>query len=163
MRCCPTFSESSFSLSFFLTTPAKKPRTECGCQPVASTIAATVVPLARASIESTISCFEDEPLTGFAEAFAVAFDSGFGDFGFSAAVVACLLRADFVMRFAFFDVFLLMAISGPPSCQRQLHVLPLTQAPRAGRARGQGGAATPGSLREPRAGRPTTAPIGTEV
>ena len=49
-------------------------------------------------------------MTGFAKAFAVAFDSGFGDFGFSAAVVACALRADFVKRFAFLDVFLLMAI-----------------------------------------------------
>src|SRR6516165_144919 len=133
MRSLPTFSESSFSLNFFWTTPAKKPRTECGCQPVASRIAATVVPLARRSIESTASCFEDEPLPGFAKAFAVTFDSGFEDFGFSAVVVACLLREDFVIGFAaFFDVFLLMAISGPPSCQRQLHVLPLTQAPRAG-------------------------------
>src|SRR6516162_9101154 len=113
MRSLPTFLESSFSLSFFLTTPAKKPRTECGCQPVASAIAATVVPLARRSIESTASCFEDEPLPGFAKAFAVAFDSGFEDFGFSAAVVACPLRADFE-RFAFLDVILLMAISGPP-------------------------------------------------
>src|SRR6516162_415245 len=118
MRSLPTFSESSFSLNFFLTTPAKKPRTECGCQPVTSTIAATVVPLARRSIESTASCFEDEPLPGFAKAFAVAFDCGFDDFGFSAAVVACLLRADFVTRFAFFDVVPLMAISGPPLCQR---------------------------------------------
>ena len=58
-------------------------------------------------------------------------------------LVACLLRADFVMRFAFFNVFLLMAISGPPLCQRQLHVLPLTQAPRAGRARGGEGPAGP--------------------
>src|SRR6516165_9450158 len=110
MRSLPTFSESSFSLNFFWTTPAKKPRTECGCQPVASRIAATVVPLARRSIESTASCFEDEPLPGFAKAFAVAFDCGFEDFGFSAAGVARLLREDFVKRFASFAEFLLMAI-----------------------------------------------------
>ena len=61
-----------------------------------------------AAWKSTVSCFEDEPLPGFAKALAAGFDSGFEDFGFSAAVVACLLRADFVRRFAFFDVFLLM-------------------------------------------------------
>src|SRR6516225_934112 len=68
MRCWPNFSESSFSLSFFLTTPAKKPRTECGCQPVASTMAAIVVPLAWRSISSTVSCFDGERLPGCAEA-----------------------------------------------------------------------------------------------
>jgi len=31
-------------------------------------------------------------LPGFAKAFAVGFDPGFEDFGFSAAVVACPLR-----------------------------------------------------------------------
>src|SRR6516225_3508685 len=34
----------SVSPSFFFTTPAKKPRTECGCQPVTFEIAAMVVP-----------------------------------------------------------------------------------------------------------------------
>jgi hypothetical protein len=34
------FSDSSLSPSFFLTTPAKKPRTECGCHPVTFEIAA---------------------------------------------------------------------------------------------------------------------------
>src|SRR6516225_4096506 len=74
MRSLPTFSESSFSLSFFLTTPAKKPRTECGCQSVASMMAAIVVPLAWRSIASTVSCFKGEPLPGCADvACAVPF------------------------------------------------------------------------------------------
>jgi hypothetical protein len=38
------FSDPSVSPSFFFTTPAKKPRTECGCQPVTFEIAAMVVP-----------------------------------------------------------------------------------------------------------------------
>src|SRR3984885_1790834 len=42
MRSSPTFSDTRFSLSFFLTTPAKKPRTECCCQSVAFTTAAMV-------------------------------------------------------------------------------------------------------------------------
>src|ERR1700746_2993783 len=74
MRCLPTFSESSFSLSFFLTTPAKKPRTECACQPVASIMSAIVVPLARCSKDSTVFCFEREPLAGCSE---MAFDAAF--------------------------------------------------------------------------------------
>src|ERR1700739_374318 len=63
-----------------------------------------------AAWKSTVSCFEDEPLPGFAKALAAAFNSGFEDFGLSAAVVACLPREDFVKRFAI-DAFLLMAIS----------------------------------------------------
>jgi hypothetical protein len=46
------------SLSFFLTTAAKKPRTECSCQPVAAMIAAMGVPSASRNIPSTISFFE---------------------------------------------------------------------------------------------------------
>src|ERR1700745_4147486 len=38
------FSDASASPSFFFTTPAKKPRTECGCHPVTFEIAAMVVP-----------------------------------------------------------------------------------------------------------------------
>src|SRR6516225_4658994 len=44
MRPDLVFSDSSVSPSFFFTTPAKKPRTECGCQPVAFEIAVMVVP-----------------------------------------------------------------------------------------------------------------------
>src|SRR5215475_14655312 len=38
------FSDSSVSPSFFFTTPAKKPRTECGCHPVIFEMAAMLVP-----------------------------------------------------------------------------------------------------------------------
>jgi hypothetical protein len=60
MRSPPTFSDASASLSFFLTTPAKKPRTECCCQSVAFMIAGTVVPLALPSIASTVACFDEK-------------------------------------------------------------------------------------------------------
>lgn len=40
------------------TTPAKKPRTECCCQPVAFVIAAMVTPAGARSIASTRACFE---------------------------------------------------------------------------------------------------------
>src|SRR4051794_36243370 len=65
MRSSPTFSDRRFSLSFFLTTPAKKPRTECCCQPVAFMMAAIVVPLASWSIFRTAACLEDERATFF--------------------------------------------------------------------------------------------------
>src|SRR6516164_8369232 len=50
------FSDVRFSLSFFFTTPAKKPRTECGCQPVARAIAAIVAPPRARSMLRTRSC-----------------------------------------------------------------------------------------------------------
>src|SRR6516165_5737841 len=114
MRCLPIFSESSFSLSFFLTTPAKKPRTECGCQPVASMMAAIVVPLAWRSIPSTVSCFEGEPLPGCADAACVV-ALGFGlmavVFTGRAVLGARLIARDcFAERFANFDFCLLVPI-----------------------------------------------------
>src|ERR1700761_3962223 len=59
MRTPSTFSDERLSLSFFLTTPAKKPRTECCCQPVAFMIAAMVVPLGCRRSPSTAFCFDD--------------------------------------------------------------------------------------------------------
>src|SRR6516165_6739897 len=56
------FSDSSVSPSFFLTTPAKKPRTEFGCQPVAFEIAAMVVPPLAWSRPRTRSCLVVPPL-----------------------------------------------------------------------------------------------------
>src|SRR6516164_8119635 len=50
------FSDASVSPSFFFTTPAKKPRTECGCQPVTFEIAAMVVPPLDRSRPRTRSC-----------------------------------------------------------------------------------------------------------
>src|SRR3954453_17753577 len=65
MRLPSTASGRRFRLSFFLTTPAKKPRTECGCQSVAFMIAAIVVPLGSWSIASTASCLDDEEAGDF--------------------------------------------------------------------------------------------------
>src|SRR6516164_1386092 len=56
------FSDSSVSPSFFFTTPAKKPRTECGCHPVAFEIAAIVVPPLARSRPTTRSCLVVPPL-----------------------------------------------------------------------------------------------------
>src|SRR6516164_9239715 len=56
------FSDSSVSPSFFFTTPAKKPRTECGCHPVTFEIAAMVVPLLARSRPRTRSCLVVPPL-----------------------------------------------------------------------------------------------------
>src|ERR1700692_1038550 len=75
MRWPPPFSETIFNVSFFLTTPAKKPRTECCCQSVAFMIAAIVVPLGWRSSASTISCFEEG---GAAVLTAPIFGFGFG-------------------------------------------------------------------------------------
>src|SRR6516165_9222395 len=56
------FSDARVSPSFFFTTPAKKPRTECGCQPVTFEIAAMVVPPLAWSRPSTRSCLVVLPL-----------------------------------------------------------------------------------------------------
>src|ERR1700733_8303778 len=68
MRSSPTFSDTRFSVSFFLTTPARKPRTECCCQSVAFMIAAIVVPFASRSIASTVSCLEVDGAAAFGDA-----------------------------------------------------------------------------------------------
>jgi hypothetical protein len=80
MRSPPTFSDASASLSFFLTTPAKKPRTECCCQSVAFMIAAMVVPFASLSIARTAACFEEAAVGTFAAGFVTAdFAAAAGD------------------------------------------------------------------------------------
>src|SRR6478672_2343783 len=56
-----TFFDPSFSLRRLRTTPARNPRTECCCQPVAFIIAAIVVPAGDRSIAMTRDCFELEP------------------------------------------------------------------------------------------------------
>src|SRR6516162_2175554 len=56
------FSDASVSPSFFFTTPAKKPRTECGCQPVIFEIAAMEVPPLDRSRPRTRSCLVVPPL-----------------------------------------------------------------------------------------------------
>src|SRR4030088_523301 len=78
MRRPSTFSETRLRSSFFLTTPAKKPRTECCCQSVAFMIAAIVVPLGSYSIFNTADCLDDE---------------GAGDFDAAAFEAAALVAA----------------------------------------------------------------------
>src|SRR5215475_1479584 len=56
------FSDSSVNPSFFFTIPAKKPRTECGCQPVTFEIAAMEAPPLVWSRPSTRSCLVVPPL-----------------------------------------------------------------------------------------------------
>src|SRR5205807_336947 len=56
MRSPLVFSDVSVKPSFFRTTPAKKPRTECCCQPVAFMMAAIVAPLGCLSSLRTVSC-----------------------------------------------------------------------------------------------------------
>src|SRR5713101_1504518 len=76
MRSPSAFSEVSVKPSFLRTTPAKKPRTECCCQPVAFIIAAIVAPLGCLSRVRTTSCLvlprpEDEgAFPGLAGCFA---------------------------------------------------------------------------------------------
>src|SRR6266513_2167263 len=53
-----TFFDSSLSLSRLRTTPARKPRTECCCQPVACIMAAIVDPAGDCSMVMTRDCFE---------------------------------------------------------------------------------------------------------
>ena len=62
-RCGPTlFSQKPASVQAFFTTPAKKPRTECDCQPAAFEIAAMVVPPLAWSWLRTRSCLVILPL-----------------------------------------------------------------------------------------------------
>src|SRR3982074_797078 len=68
MRGSSTFSETRLRSSFFFTTPAKKPRTECCCQSVAFMIAAIVVPFGSYSIFSTADCLDDEDAGDFDDA-----------------------------------------------------------------------------------------------
>src|SRR5438876_9592983 len=67
MRSPSAFSDVNVKPSFFRTTPAKKPRTECCCHPVAFMIAAMVAPCGRRSIAMTLSCFE--PVRPFTDVF----------------------------------------------------------------------------------------------
>src|SRR4029453_45900 len=51
-----SFFDPSFSLRRLRTTPARNPRTECCCQPVAFIIAAIVAPAGDCSIAMTRDC-----------------------------------------------------------------------------------------------------------
>src|SRR5713101_6845290 len=111
MRSSPILSERRVSLSFFLTTPAKKPRTECCCQSVAFMIAAIVVPFGCRSIPRTVSCL-DKALVDLTDA---CLEVATLDTAFDRAAVRFpaedLISRDFlVIRFADFELVLLVAI-----------------------------------------------------
>src|SRR2546423_3959836 len=72
MRTSSTFAEVSFSFRRLRTTPAKKPCTECGCQPVALSMALMVTPFGDWSIVITWACLQWER-----RAFDSALASGF--------------------------------------------------------------------------------------
>src|SRR5258708_29195495 len=57
-RAPSTLFEPSLSLRRLRTTPARKPRTECCCQPVACIMAAIVAPAGDCSMAMTRDCFE---------------------------------------------------------------------------------------------------------
>src|SRR5436190_10508732 len=81
MRSPSDLSDSSLRPSFLRTTPAKNPRTECCCQPVAFMMAAMVVPPDRLSRPITSTCLELARDLGWRALLAsAAFD--------------CLLRVD---------------------------------------------------------------------
>lgn len=52
-----------FRFSLLRMTPARKPRTECCCQPVACIIAATVAPAGDRNMAITRACLEDVSLS----------------------------------------------------------------------------------------------------
>src|SRR3954454_24862017 len=104
MRVPSTSSETRLSLSFFLTTPPKKPRTECCCQSVAFMMAASVVPLGAPSIFSTADCLEDE--AGGAPddaAFRATLIAAFGRPGILLFVGCLTVRRALRVAFAAFD------------------------------------------------------------
>src|SRR5665213_271777 len=65
MRLPSIISELSLRRSFFCTTPAKNPRTECCCQPVAFITATIVVPVGERSISTICACLELFPSGSF--------------------------------------------------------------------------------------------------
>src|SRR5262249_44733386 len=122
MRSPSTFFEASLSLRRLRTTPARKPRTECCCQPVAFIIASIVAPTGDLSIAITRACLEPGSLLGrFAllAANCASFDTATG--------VADGATARF---FAGFDIEILRSVGGG-------HRAATTEAPR--RPNGAGG------------------------
>src|ERR1700676_984345 len=114
MRRPSAFSETRLRSSFFLTTPAKKPRIECCCQSVTFMMAAIVVPFGSCSIFSTADCLDDEDAGDFDEttfevaALVVAAD--FDRAGMPLLATRFALRNDLRAVLADFDFDLLVAI-----------------------------------------------------
>src|SRR5580698_2208097 len=91
MRPPSVFSEVNVKPSFLRTTPAKKPRTECCCHPVAFMIAAIVVPLGCDSNASTAPCL----VSGFeAGPTFVSFAALLALLGFAGFLLLAILRRD---------------------------------------------------------------------
>src|SRR6516162_8254375 len=138
------FSDSSVSPSFFFTTPAKKPRTECGCQPVTFEIAAMVVPPLACSRPRTRSCLEIPPLER--DAVCVLF------FAFDLSCFAGLLRGlDLVLDLA-------IKILRGRRHHRRTTSTPLRSATRGVRSQGATAAspASPATLRSQQKSSPTS-------
>src|SRR6202022_4463486 len=114
MRWPASFSETRLRSSFFLTTPAKKPRTECCCQSVAFMIAAIVAPLGSCNIFSTVDCLDDEGAGDFDDAAfetaALVAAVGFDRVGTLLLAGCFTVRDDLRAVFADFDFDLLVAI-----------------------------------------------------
>src|SRR6266568_1053754 len=89
IRSPSTLSDVSVKPSFLRTTPAKKPRTECCCHPVAFMIATIVVPLGCLSRLSTVSCLV--PPRVEAEAFSI-FDGFFARLAGATFILLGVLR-----------------------------------------------------------------------
>src|SRR5215467_14367691 len=118
-----TFFDPSFSLRRLRTTPARKPRTECCCQPVAFIIASIVAPAGDLSIPRTRACLEPGSLVGHfallaANCAGLAMTTGVAD------------RATARFFFADFDIEILRSGGGG-------HRAATTEAPR--RPKGAGG------------------------
>src|SRR5436190_10235507 len=92
MRSPSVFSDVNVKPSFLRTTPAKKPRTECCCHPVAFMIAAIVVPLGCLSSPRTISCLL--PPRAESEATFPLFALCFACLVGTALVLLAVLRCD---------------------------------------------------------------------
>src|ERR1700722_3437429 len=112
MRSSPALSETRFSFSFFLTTPARKPRTECCCQSVAFIIAAIVVPFGCRSIASTASCLDGPDALAEAGLPTVTHGTAFGfdEAGPFAETVPFAARGDLRAALVDLDFDLLVAI-----------------------------------------------------
>src|SRR5258706_9899318 len=110
MRWPSSFSETRLRSSFFFTTPARKPRTECCCQSVAFMIALMVVPFGSYSIFSTADRLDDEDAGDFDdaafEAAALIAAVGFGRGGTVVLAVGFFARDGFLAGFlGFFFCF----------------------------------------------------------
>src|SRR5262245_38709078 len=145
MRSPSTFFEASLSLRRLRTTQARKPRTECCCQPVAFIIAVIVVPDGDCSIAITRDCFEPGlPLGPFPSAPVASS-------GFAVAPAAADGPPDrFFVVFADFDIEILRSVQGG--------VAPPPPKPHLGQQAGGAGSRNPPGVRNGH----STAPIAVE-